>query len=95
MNARKRKKFKGGIGYNPIVVSLRRMIVNVGSSFAGVLGFNDDKYRKRVKAVLTDAKDQAVGYLKNLQKEDKKVSINNKKVINSKKRGWKMWFESN
>ena len=73
-------------GFNPMTVAVTGAIVGAGVAIAGAIALNDETNRKKVKQVLTDARGQAVDYVKKIQKEIKdKKSNAEKKFVDVKK----------
>lgn len=77
-NQKKQDKEKGGV--NPVVAAVTGAVVGAGVAIAGAIALKDEKNRQKVKDVLTNAKDQAVGYMEDIQKQaqDKKIEIQDK-----------------
>lgn len=74
-------------GFNPVTVGVTAAIVGAGIAVAGAVVLKDKKNREKVKQVLTNVKDQAVGYVEDIQKqaEDKKEQIKEKLVEGEEK----------
>jgi gas vesicle protein len=72
----KQSSEKGGI--HPAVAAVAGALVGVG--VAGAVALKDEKNRKKVKKVLSHVKDQAMGYMEDMQKQaqDKKGEIEEK-----------------
>ncbi len=73
----KKKEEMGGV--NSVVAAVTGVVVGAGVAVAGVV-LNDEKNRDKIKEVLTNVKDQAVGYMENVQNEaeDKKGEVEKK-----------------
>lgn len=54
---------------NPVVAAVAGAVVGVGAAVAGAVVLQDEKNRKKVQQVLGDVRDQAMGYVENLQKQ--------------------------
>jgi gas vesicle protein len=63
-----------------IIAAIAGAIVGAGAAIAGTAAFKDKKNRDKAKKVLTNIKNQALGYVKKMQKETKSEKINKKKV---------------
>ena len=78
----KQKEDKGQDGMNPIVAGATGAVIGLGIAVAGAaVVLNDKKNRGKVKEALISAKDEALSYVKDIQKktQDKKSKV--KKVI--------------
>ncbi len=73
-DSNKRKQDDGNGGINPIAAAITGAVVGAGVAVAGMVALKDEKNREKVKEVLTDVKDQAVGIIEDMQKQgqDKK-----------------------
>ena len=79
-----KQKKKGGV--NPVFATVTGAVIVAGAAVAGAFALKDKKNRNKVKKVLTNVKDQAVGYMEKIQKEAKKdAGIISKKAAVSKK----------
>ena len=80
MTDHNQKKGAGKGGVNPVVAAVTGAVVGAGVAIAGAVALKDEKNRKKVKEVLTNVKDQAVGYMEDMQKQtqDKKSQIEEK-----------------
>lgn len=77
-----KKQDKGNGGVNPVIAAVTGAIVGAGvaAAVAGTVALKDEKNRERVKEILTNAKDKAIGYVEDMQKQaqDKKVEVEGK-----------------
>ncbi len=66
--------------FNPVVAAVAGVVVGAGVAVAGAVALSDKKNREKVKKTLANAKDQAMGYVEDVQKqaEDKKGEIEEK-----------------
>lgn len=66
-------------GMNPVVMAVTGAVIGAGIAVAGVgaVALKDEKNRQKVKEALGSAKDQAVDYIEDVQKQihDKKVAV--------------------
>jgi gas vesicle protein len=77
-NKKKPDKRKSGI--DPVAAAVTGAIVGAGVAVAGAVALKDKKNREKVKQVLNNVKDQAVGYMEKMQKDvkSKKSGVENK-----------------
>jgi len=70
-----------------VAAAVTGAVVGAGVAIAGAVVLNDKKNRNKVKKVLTDVKDQAIGYIEDMQKQvqDKKDEIEEKFTEGEKK----------
>lgn len=77
MTQNKHAKESGGI--SPVVMAVTGAVIGAGIAVAGVgaVALKDEKNRQKVKEVLDSAKDQAVDYIEDVQKQvhDKKIAV--------------------
>lgn len=75
------------IGINSVVAAVTGVVVGAGVAIAGAVALKDKKSREKVKKVLNNVKDQAIGYMENMQKqaEDKKDEVEEKLVEGKEK----------
>ncbi len=73
-NPKQIKQDEGKSGFNPVAAAITGAVVGAGVAIAGAVALKDKKNRESVKQMLTDVKDQAMGYVEDLQKQvqDKK-----------------------
>lgn len=78
-----KKQDEGNGGVNPVVAAVTGAVVGVGVAVA----MQDKKNREKVKEVLINAKDQAIGYIEDLQSQvqDKKGEVEMKNSLKVKK----------
>ena len=66
-------------GMSPVVMAVTGAVIGAGIAVAGVgaVALKDEKNRQKVKEVLDTAKDHAVDYIEDVQKQvhDKKVAV--------------------
>lgn len=67
-------------GFNPVATMVVGAIVGAGVAIAGAVALSDKNNRDKVKEALINAKDQAVGYIEDTQKqaETKKGEVEQK-----------------
>lgn len=77
---------KANVGKSEVIAAAVAGAVIGASAVVGAVALKDKKNRNKLMGVLTDAKDQAMGYLKELQKElqDNKDEVT-EKLIEGKK----------
>jgi len=77
-NKKKPDKRKSGI--DTVAAAVTGAIVGAGVAVAGAVALKDKKNREKVKQVLNNVKDQAVGYMEKMQKDvkSKKGGVENK-----------------
>lgn len=76
---------KGGV--NPVFAAVTGAVVGAGAAVAGAFVLKDKKNRDKVKKVLTNVKDQAVGYMEKVGEEAKKdAGIISKKAAATKRK---------
>jgi hypothetical protein len=65
---------------NPVVAAVTGAVIGVGVAVAGAVALTDEKNRKRVKDVLSNVKNQAMGYMDDMQEKaaDKKIEVKRK-----------------
>lgn len=66
-NQKKQDKRKGGL--NPVVVAVTGAVVGVGVAVAGAVALKDKKNREKVKQAVTNVKNQATGYVEDMQNQ--------------------------
>lgn len=66
-NQKKQDERKGGL--NPVVVAVTGAVVGVGVAVAGAVALKDKKNREKVKQALTSVKNQATGYMEDMQSQ--------------------------
>lgn len=66
-NSKKKKRSKFSV-----VAGITGAIVGAGAAVAGAVALKDKKNRDKVKKAFTNVKNQAIGYVKKMQKEVKK-----------------------
>ncbi len=78
-NPKKQDQRTGGL--NPVAAAVTGAIIGAGVAVAGAVALSDKNNRKKVKEVLTNVRDQAIGYMEDVQNQaqDKKE---NKKLTN-------------
>jgi hypothetical protein len=69
---------------NPLIAAIAGAIFGAGAAIAGTVALKDKKNRDKAKKVLTNVKNQALGYVKKIQKETKNEETKNEKT-NKKK----------
>lgn len=86
-NQKKQDEKKGGI--NPVTVAITGAVIGAGVAVAGAVILKDKKNREKVKQAFTNVKDQAVGYMEDMQKEvkDKKGEVEEKLAEGKEKVG--------
>lgn len=79
-NPNQEKQNEKKSGFNPVVAAVTGVVVGAGVAVAGIVALKDKKNREKVKQVLTNVKDQAVGYMEKIQKKvkDKKGNVEKK-----------------
>lgn len=77
-NQKKHNEENGDI--SPVVAAITGVVIGAGVAIAGAVALKDEKNREKVKEVLTNVKDQAIGYVEDMQKqvEDKKGEVKEK-----------------
>lgn len=74
-------------GLNQVAAAVTGAIVGAGVAVAGAVIMSDKKNREKVKKVLNNAKNQAIGYMEDIQKQVKsKKSEVEGKLTEGKKR---------
>ncbi len=73
-------------GFSQVAAAVAGVIVGAGVVAAGAVALKDKKNRQKVKQVLADAKDQAVEYMEEMQKDVQgKKSTVEKKLVDGQK----------
>lgn len=68
-NNKKQVEEKGG--FNPVVAAVTGAVIGAGIAVAGAVALRDEKNREKVKEAFTNIKDQAKGYMDDMQKQVK------------------------
>lgn len=86
-NQNNKKKDEVKSSFNPIVAAVTGAVVGASVAVVGAVALTDKKNREKVKEVLTNVKDQAAGYIHDVQEQvqDKKVDIEEKLSEGKKK----------
>ena len=89
MNNNDKVKQKEGI--NPIMAGITGAVVGAGVAVAASKVLKKEKTRKKVKDVLSNVKDQTIGYVQNFNttSNNAKDAKKTKKVVKKTKRGSK------
>jgi hypothetical protein len=77
----KKTQNRGKDSVNPIVAGVTGAVIGAGIAVAGAaVVLNDKKSREKVKGVLSNVKNQVVGYMEDMQKQaqDKKTEVKEK-----------------
>lgn len=74
-NQTKAKKTNGEL--NPVVAAVAGAVIGAGVAVAGAVVLGDEERREKIKNAMTDAKDQAVGYMQDMHDlaEEKKREV--------------------
>ncbi len=86
-NQNQKKQDERKSGFNPVAAAITGAVVGAGVAVAGAVALNDKKNREKVKKVLNNVKNQAIGYMEDMQKQvqDKKDEVEGKFTEGKKK----------
>ena len=82
-----KKQDENKTGVNPTIAAITGAVVGAGFAVAGAIALKDKKTRDKVKQTLTNVKDQAINYIKEIQNQaqDSQNRID-KKLIEGKEK---------
>jgi outer membrane murein-binding lipoprotein Lpp len=74
-NQKKQNEHKGGMG--SMVAAMTGAVVGAGIAIAGAVALKDEKNVQKIKEIMTNVKDQAVGHIEDIKKnvEHEKTEI--------------------
>jgi hypothetical protein len=87
VNSSQKKQNGNKNDFNPVAAAVAGAIIGAGVGAVGAIALSNEKNRNNVKKAFSNAKDQAVGYIEDVQKqvENKKDQAKEKIAESSEK----------